>query len=286
MFLVEDEFDEAVEAAYQSVIDLIDPSNTLTAKLDASKISALNRLGAALHEGERIDFASRNQFGKVVSLDAKRRKELIGEYKQTYSSRIEGSGELIGTTSPSDTSGQCYIELDTGKFGKISVPVDRLQLYEDFADFLNSEVRFDLLVELDLNDNFKGVLDVFEVALQDDPHADAIAEARERLDEFSRFEDGWHDGTGKAIERRAINAALDFIVGTRSLSADIRVFPIESGGILIDATLGTWEYSIEFLGSGGAEMYGVDTASESEMLPCYFENVDNVIADFVRRAEA
>lgn len=284
LFPLHDDFEAAVESAYQAVIDLIDPNHQLAGKLDAPKLSALNRLGAALHDGERIDFAARDQSGKVVSLDMHRRKQLIGEYKQTYSSRVDGSGELIGTTSPSDPNGQCYIELDTPEFGKISIPVDRLQLYEEFADFLNSEVRFDLLVELDLSDRFKSVLDVFEVALQDDPHAEAISEARERLESFCRLEEGWLDGAGKPIERRSINAALDFIVATRSLGIDVRVFPTESGGVLVDATVKSWEYSLDFSPLGTVEMYGVDVSSESEMRPTTFGNVDEVIPEFLRRA--
>lgn len=284
LFPLLDDFDDAVESAYTAVIELIDPASENPDKLTSEKLAALNKLGAALQDGEKIDFASRDGTGKIVSLDTKRRKELIVGARETYESRVEGSGELIGLTSPKDVRSQCYIELETKNLGKISLPVDRLQLYEEFAEYLNSEVQFDILVELDSGDKVKAVIDVFEVSLLEDPHAEVVATAKERLESFGHLQDGWNEGQGRRIDRRAINGALDFIVATRSTGADFRVFPTDSGGVLVDASTGQWEYSIEFEDDGAPEMYGVEIAGGGEMVPQQYPNVDAVIDDFIRRS--
>jgi len=165
-----------------------------------------------------------------------------------------------------------------------SSQIFRFQFNEEFDGYLNSEVQFDILVELDSGDKVKSVIDVFEVSLLDDPHAEAVALAKERLESFSHLSEGWHDGHGQKIDRKAINAALGFIVATRSTGADFRVFPSETGGVLVDATVAQWEYSIEFDKDGAPEMYGVEIANGWEMIPQKFPDIDSAIAEFNLRS--
>ncbi|WP_156457628.1 hypothetical protein [Altererythrobacter sp. Root672] len=286
LFEIADEFDDIVEAAYANVVVLFDGGETETPHLNSEKLRALNRFGAALKEGEKIELAARDESGKVVWLDMHRRKQLIMGGRETYQTRIEGTGELVGNDSPSDPNGQCSIRVQTEQYGTISIPVDRLQLYEEFAEALNSEVQFELLVELDQNDKLRSVVDVFDVATISDPNGTVVADAKSRLEELQRLEDGWHDGAGLALGRAALARALDFVVATRTSGVDMHIFPTEVGGVLVDFLLKGWEYSVEFDRVGKPEMYGIEVSGSGEMEPTSFGGVDDVIEEFRRRLSA
>lgn len=280
MFDPRDDIDESIEAAYNDVIDLFGGNQAETPSLDAEKLRALNRLGAGLREQEKIDFTARDGSGKVVSLDMHRRKQLITQGRDTYQSRLEGTGELVGTYSPSDTNAQCSIQVQTIEHGTISIPIDRLQLYEEFADALNTEVQFELLVELDSSDKFKNVVDVYDVVSVEDVSGQ-VSKAKERLEELGHLSDGWQDGQGKAIGRLALNRALDFLVATRATNVDFAIFPTERGGILIDFSSLGWEYSIEFDLDGNSEMYGIEVEGRLEMQPTPYHSVEALLEEFL-----
>lgn len=286
LFEISDEIDEAVNKAYANVIALFDSPVDNPPKLEPEKLRALNRFGAALKEDERIEITARDGSGKIVSLDMHRRKQLIMGARESYQTRLEGVGELVGTTSPSVPNDQCTIQVQTVDHGTISIPVDRLQLYEEFAEALNSEIQFELLVELDQNDKMRSVVDVFGVATVSDVNGAVVANAKERLEELGRLQDGWQSGGGKSLSRVALARALDFVVAVRSSCVEMHLFPTEAGGVLIDFAMRGWEYSIEFDCSGKPEMYGIEIDGPTEMAPIQFVDVDAVIEEFGRRRSA
>jgi hypothetical protein len=285
LFDIRDDIDEAVEAAYHDVIELFGGSLDENQSLDAEKLRALNRFGAGLREREKIELAARDGSGKVVFLDMYRRKKLLTQGRETYQSRLEGTGELVGTNSPSDTNAQCSIQVQTPDHGTISIPIDRLQLYEEFAEALNTEVQFDLLVELDSNDKWRNVIDVFDVVAVEDVGGQ-VSKGKQRLEEIGHLLDGWHNGAGRAIGRPALSRALDFLVATRATNVEFAIFPMEDGGVLIDFSSRGWEYSIEFDSDGRPEMYGVEVGGDLQMEPTNFDDFDALLAQFRRRLTA
>jgi hypothetical protein len=285
MFDPRDEIDQSIEAAYSNVIVLFEGNHGDAAPLDAEKLRALNRFGAGLREHERIEFTARDGSGKVVAFDMHRRKKLITQGRDTYQSRFEGTGELVGTNSPSDTNAQCSIQVQTSDHGTISIPVDRFQLYEEFAEALNTEVQFELLVELDSNDKLRNIVDVYDVITVEDVSG-LVSKAKERLEDIGNLLDGWHNGEGKAIGRPALTKALDFLVATRAENVEFAIFPTESGGVLVDFSSFGWEYSIEFDIDGKPEMYGIEAEGSLEMEPTPFHNVDALLEEFRQRLAA
>jgi len=279
LFGLPDEMDEIVEGAYADVIALIVGSDTVTPELSTEKVRALNRFGASLKEDEKIELPVRGT-DNVVYLDMLRRKQLIMGARETYQTRFEGSGELVGTLSPSDPAAQCHVQVQTDQHGIIHIPLDRLQLYEEFASALNSEVQFDLMVELDRQDKLRAVVEVFDVGVVDDP---VMAKINERLEELERLQDGWQDGEGNRIARIALANTQSFIAATPRAREFYRIFPTDGGGVLIDLTASGWEYSVEFGPSGVMEMYGIEADGPDEMQPTAFEGVDALIDEFVRR---
>lgn len=283
LFDLPDELDGVVEDAYAKVIVLFD-NDDRTPELNSEKLRALNRFGAGLRPDERIELTARDGSGKVVCLDIERRKRLITGARDTYQARFDGTGELVGTISPSDPNAQCFIHVLTDEQGTVQIPVDRLQLYEEFADALNTEVQFELLADFDKSDKLRGVVDVFDVATVSEDTG--ITKAKQRLEELGHLADGWHDGEGVALSRKAIAKALDFVIATRGIGIEHRIFPTEFGGILIEFAICKWEYTVEVAPAGTFEMYGIEVAGAEEMEPTPFESVDAVANELRRRLSA
>ena len=141
------------------MVRLVDDAgrNVFPRSLPAEYIRALNRLGSGLRDNERIEFeGTHGQTGAVVYLDNHRRKALITRVRETYQSRLEGTGILRGTHLPAE--GQCYLEIDTAAYGPIRVNLERDRIKEEFDGSLELSVQFDIQVELDNNDRFRASL--------------------------------------------------------------------------------------------------------------------------------
>jgi hypothetical protein len=266
-----DEIEEIVEAAYGDVVALIEGQSGRVSALSSEKVRALNRFGAGLRDNEKIEIPDRVS-GKVVSLDAYRRKQLITGARETYQTRFEGFGQLIGTHIKNGY--EAVVTIRTTEHGDIIVPVDPLQIREEFDGSLEQDVQFELLVELDSQDHFRRVADVFDIAVVDNELSAALAKCRERLGEIRALDAGWHDGTGLQITDSALKAAESFFVKRTAYCAAYRIFPTEAGGVLIDFESGGWDYSIEFNAAGEVEIYGVEVDGSGELAPEEFDFVD------------
>lgn len=276
----EDEIQEIVEEAYGNVVALIEGQEGRVTALSAEKIGALNRFGAGLRDHEKIEITDRKN-GNVVYLDATRRKQLITGAREYYQTRFEGTGELIGTYSPGGYEG--HIVVRTYEYGNINVPVDPLQIYEEFASELNNDVQFELLIELDSQDRFRSVIDVFEVGVVFDEVRSSLEKALSRLAELRLLSAGWHDGAGKQLTREALQTAEQFFVIRPALSGLYSIFPTEPGGILVDFEHKGWDWSLEFAPSGKVEMYGIEVDGDQEMEPVEFATLDALLDEFDRR---
>jgi len=266
-----EEIEEIVESAYGDVVALIEGQPGRVSALSSEKVRALNRFGAGLRDNEKIEIPDRSS-GKVVSLDAYRRKQLITGTRETYQTRFEGIGELIGTHIKSEDDGVVIVR--TSEHGDINIPVDPVQIREEFDGSLQQDVQFELLVELDGQDHFRRVADVFEIAVVDNELGAALAECRKRLDELRALNAGWHDGSGLQITESALKAAESFMAKRTSYCAAFRLYPTEAGGILVDFEHRGWDYSVEFSATGGAEIYGIEMDGAGELEPEKFDIVN------------
>ena len=267
-----DEIEEIVESAYGDVVALIEGQSGRVSALNSEKIRALNRFGAGLRDDEKIEMPDRAS-DKVVSLDAYRRKELITGARETYQTRFEGVGELVGTHIKNKNEGSVTVR--TAEHGEITIPVDPLQIREEFDGSLEQDVQFELLVELDSQDHLRRVADVFEIVVVDNELDAALSQCRKRLNEIKSLDAGWHDGLGLQIASEALKAANSFLSMRTSYCASFRLYPTEAGGVLIDFEHDGWDYSIEFSHVGGVEMYGIEIDGSGELEPEEFDYVDD-----------
>jgi hypothetical protein len=252
-----------------SLLDIVDGSGRgqMPRTLPADVIRALNKFGASLRVGERIEFqGSRDSGGNVVYLDAERRKRLLTYVKDTYDVRVEGVGTLHGIS----LSGN--IEIDT-PYGIITVPVDPEEVTSIYNGNINSLVQFDLTLELDHQDKLRNVRATHEVDLVDEANAAALNELISRINEIAQLNDGWLDGEGEAISSKAAEMAKEFVVRSLSMVALMRAYPSIEGGVTLQLRNERFSASVDFEAGGEIEFVAIGREEDFE-LDETFEIVD------------
>jgi hypothetical protein len=95
-----DELEDIVDRSFMDVVTLFANAGIprFPRSLSSDQIRALNRFGAGLREGERIEFlGSGPSNGNIPYLDTTRRKSIITHVTNRYELRYEGIGQLSGT---------------------------------------------------------------------------------------------------------------------------------------------------------------------------------------------
>lgn len=280
-----DQLEEIVADAYNMVVRLIDDAGArqFPISLSADHIRALNKLGAGLRENERIEFkGSKGRDGGVVYLDAFRRKDLITHVKETYETRIGGVGRLIAND---DAEG--FIKVETAEYGEIKIPVDREKIKQVFDGSLRELVQFDIQIELDNKDHYRGVVEVFDTALIDAQIGADLVKCRDRLEELRGLQPGWHNGQGAAIDASASDSARKFLARRPAMCGSYRIYPTDAGGIVFEFESNGWDLSVEFVPGGSVEFFGVEVSGHGELKPMTFSEVsEDFVTEFDKRTGA
>jgi hypothetical protein len=275
----EDELEEVVDASYRDIVHLFDSAGGAGAigELSPEKIRALDKFGAGLQGGEQIEVGE-SPAGNVVYLDAARRKRLITSARETYNTRLTGVGKLASNS----VYGLIIVRAENGQ--DMSIPVDPEEILRDFDGSLDQDIQYDVMVELDQNDVVRKVVEVFDVAVVDASIEAGMLRCRERLVEISHLPEGWHDGTGSAINPVAIAAAEAFLKVRSFCTPKLKIYPDEAGGVLLEVEQNGWDISIEFSADGTIELYGIESEGDEELDPVGFETVgDEFLAEFDKR---
>lgn len=273
---IADEVETIVDASYGEVVRLLDGAgrNVFPRSLPAEYVRALNRLGAGLRDHERIEFGgTTGKDGQVVFLDNHRRKALITRVRETYQSRLEGTGILRGTHVPAD--GPCYLEIDTTAYGSLRVTLERDRIKEEFDGSLELSVQFDLQAELDNDDKLVSIVGVFDIVVIDAQREASLERCRARLAGFRDLLAGWHDGDGEVIGEAAFTVADRFLSKRPALAGAYKIYPTAEGGILFEFEHGEWAWSVELAASGAVEFYGVQIDGEGQLEPHGFPAADD-----------
>src|SRR5271170_1700381 len=99
---------------------------------------------------------------RIIFLDAFSRRNRITHVRETYQIRYEGIGTLNGLHVDDG-----WISVATDDRGQLRVQVDPSRVSNDFDGNTGKPVQFSLQIELDRNENFRSVVDVFDVDLID-----------------------------------------------------------------------------------------------------------------------
>jgi hypothetical protein len=277
-----DQLEEVVDESYVELVGLIDRAGhqQFPPALSSEHIRALNKLGSGLRENERIEFVgSRGADGNVVYLDLYRRKALITHVRETYQIRYEGIGSLIGLHVADG-----WISVDAPEYGRLQIPVDPDRVADEFDGNTSFSVQFALQIELDNRDNFRSIIDVFDVELIDSELSDKIEVCRKRLADLRELQDGWLDGDGYAPKSPSLESADKFLSKRPSLAGQYKIYPTSLGGVLFEFQVHGWDYSVEFGPAGTVEMYGVEIDGIAEMEPLMFEDAgDTFVTEFDSR---
>jgi len=281
-----DELQSLVDEAFGQVVSLVDnAANDIFPKaLTAEHVRALNRFGSSLRDDERIEFVGRqDKTGNVVYLDSARRKSLITKVRETYVSRFEGTGTLIGVFAPSDQFiGR--VTVDTQAYGAIDIGVERERVIAEFDGNIGGQVQFELEVELDNADNYRSVVELHGLTLIDEQIAAELARCNARLQEITALGDGWDDENSRAISASAYQAAVAFLHKRPVMSSLYKIFPTSDGGVLFEFEKNGWDLSVEFSPGGGVEFFGIEVNGDGDFLPFHFDGVNaHFIEQFDKR---
>jgi hypothetical protein len=264
---VADELSGILNEAYGCVVSLFDDAanDSFPKALSSEFIRPLNKFGSSLRDDEIIEFLdSKGRRGNVVYLTPLVRKNLITKVRETYESRFEGSGKLVGINSPS-LDLMSSIKVETLEHGVIVLAVEKDRIKTEFDGHINDSVQFDLTLELNSNDEFKSVVAVHDVELVEFPEGwDRLVV---RLEEIGSLRDGWMDGSGLSVSIVAVGAALAMVQARPILGSIIKPFPTQSGGVMLEFELNGWDYSVEFMADGTAEIFGIEVEGDEEMIP-------------------
>jgi hypothetical protein len=280
------ELEEIVDLSFSNVVRLIDDAGRgkFPKVLASEHVRALNKFGSTLRDDERIEFLGRQgRDGNVVYLDGARRKSLITKVRETYESRFEGTGTLVGIFANDDPQG--YIEVNTDCHGLIKIPLDRERVVTDFDGNIRSLVQFDLQIELDNADKFRSLVEVHALVLIDERIEADLDRCKNRLNDIKNLNDGWDDDGGRAINPSAVDSASSFLVRRPHFCSAYRIFPTAVGGVLFEFESNGWDLSLEFAPGGSVEFFGIEIDGDGELQPASFHSVgDDLIAEFDRYA--
>lgn len=265
-----------VTGAFNEVVALVAKAanDEFPKALSPEHVRALNRFGSALRDDERIEFLNTDDgHGNVIYLDSARRKSIITKVRETYLSRYEGVGTLVGIYAPVDGEGRPSIRVHTADYGEIELRVDVDRVQTEFDGWNGSPVQFEVELELDNADRFRGVVEVHSVGLVDDQIAVDLARLNARLDELSELADNW-DGEGAiAISGDAVATARAFLGKRAGFSGLYRIFPNGEGGVLFEFVVDGWDLSVDIGSDGSLELFGIEVEGKGELAPTRFDGV-------------
>lgn len=271
----EDEISEIVENSFLDVVKLFGDAEEqkFPEALSSEHIRALNKFGSGLKDNEQIEFVGKyNKSGNVIYLNNHVRKELITHVRETYQQRYEGVGLLRGL----HLDGQ--VSVDTTEYGEIRFNIDSERARE-LKDFLECAVQYDLIIELDHQDNYRGVIEVHDLEVIDPNIANYITASIERINYISTLEPGWFDGEGLKISDLAIKNAKSFINRRRWISEEMLIFPTPEGGINFEFDSGAWDYTVEVCNDGSVIFYGLEVNGDGSMDPVTLPDLDEEFMD-------
>lgn len=263
-----DELDEILSVSYTNILNLIDGADRAAndISLSSSHVRALNKFGAKLRPGERIEFLQ-NSSSNVIYLDTSKRRTLITRVRETYQSRFDSVGTLIGLNFDDGT-----ITVKTIEHGNITIPVEQDRILEEFNGSILADVQFDVNLELDHLDKIRNILDVYSAEIVDS-NSNNSHELFTELSEIGQLAPGWLDGEGEAISRAAIIHSRRLISSTEHLNIDFRLYPTELGGVLFEFDMDSWAYSLEINKSGSLHLVGASLTSSENFASEIFEAV-------------
>jgi len=268
------ELEEIVESSLGNIVNLFDDAanDKYPKALSSEHVRALNKFGASLRDDEKIEFFGRHgKDGKVVFLNNVTRKNLITKVRESYQTRFEGTGLLVGVFAHDESSS--YIEVSTESFGVIRIHLERERVTGEFDGNIGSSVEFDLQIELDNNDAFKSVVDVHDLVLIDEKIAAELEKCKHRLSDLQALPANWDDDGGLAIDARAIQSASKFLVRRPHFCSEYKIYPTSLGGVIFEFEVNGWDLSIEFLPSGAVEIFGIEVETNAELPPILFDEV-------------
>lgn len=247
--------------AYADFADIVEKAandKEYTPILSREQASALKRFGAGLQEGEKIELTKQEgKKAKAVVMTLDSRRELIARVRVGDIKRLMRTGVL------KTVSAAGWVEVEVADLGTIKLKVG--ERCKEFDGFLLDEVCFEARLELDENERFRSVIELYSINLNTPKAAERLAvraRVSARLDDIAALQEGWLDGDGLAVSGVAMTVLRNLLDGAVDWFSSAGIFPTIEGGICIEANVDNVEYSFELGPDGSVSGYSCSSSGE------------------------
>ncbi|MCE1226499.1 MAG: hypothetical protein LWW87_08450 [Geobacteraceae bacterium] len=230
-----------LEKACDAIVETIDsarPDSQQALSLPPHLLGYFDRFGRSLRSDEKIEFTPNGT--SPVSLDSSTRRKLI------QASRVaEWSEEtsLRGGIPEADQVGMSFqVELPDGSRLKAPLFDQHFDsVIEAFNNYRNGmKVELKCIIKRDRQNHMKSVESVEHIRVLDK------LDVPTRLEELSALEDGWLNGSGRALDPVGLKQISDLFDTYYDNALPLPyIYPTAEGGIQAEWTFGVWEATLD-----------------------------------------
>lgn len=200
------------------------PAGEIPQNFPQPLLTHFNQIGRSLRDGEQMEFPQAGAPAAV--LNSARRKELVLAAGGLY----EDECELSGTIVEADWERATFrLRLDNGDNASIPLPLSFDGEVRNYGGRLRHQVTVKGVAAFDAGGHLQKVIWIDSLELQPDYQLAA------RFDELGAIENGWHDGTGLALDPGALSQIVSRMIGhypeTLPLPA---IVPTPGGNLLFE----------------------------------------------------
>lgn len=210
-----------------------------TPSLPANLLNYFDRFGRGLRPGESISFAHRD--GKAT-LTPETRKQLMRSAQVKEWTEEAALRARIPEVDKGRNSFQMELGDGTKLIGNLS-DSHRETVLHAFSNFNTGRDEYVLIqgiIRKDRDDRLKGVESIEHISQIDS------LDVATRLEEISKLQEGWLDGTGHPLSKEGLFKLGKFF--DTSFDADLPLpylYPTAEGGVQAEWNLGDWAVSVE-----------------------------------------
>ena len=252
------EFDEARDYI-DNLIDSVGTTGQVPREFPVELAGFFNSFGQSLQHDEFVELGYGG--AKPVRYDTLIRKKIVLSRETTYENAVDDQFVLNGGVS---TTGTIHVLHESGSSYDFQ-PATEFEFKKAYQRATET-VRLVGTGLYDKNERLKRLIAVTIVYSE----GGAIQPFEARLEEIAATPAGWYDGENPAPSPAAVEAMRQFLEEVSLLSSPLpHLYPIPSGGVVAEWSLGDWEASAEVVPSGeqlALNAVNTTTADELDML--------------------
>lgn len=189
-------------------------------------LSHFNKIGVSLREDEAMELPTVDE--RVATLTPERRRRLVSACDTEYRQKVKFKGILDAVSW--GTSTFTIRDLD-GKLLVAPLPDNFRKIAGEYGDRPRHLIRFDGVGVFSPAGKLTKIESIEALDVQPDYMM------AERLEKLAQLEDGWFDGTGKALDGDALSFIAEQMISKYPENIDLpAIIPTQEGNLLLEWT--------------------------------------------------